>query len=118
MAVTSRAATGLGASWIAWITRAVARNRTTTIKIGMTVQASSIWVLPYTRAGSRCAAPALLRNFTTAYVNSAATARTIRAVMARTNRERLTIESAGVECGRKMLGTGLSVCGVAVHKLA
>ena len=32
----------LGASWIEWMIRAVARNRATTIKTGMTVQASSI----------------------------------------------------------------------------
>src|SRR6266852_3887483 len=46
-------------------TRAVARKRTTTIRIGMMVQASSICVLPYTCAGSRSASATLLRNFTT-----------------------------------------------------
>ena len=55
---------GLAASCIAWITRAVVRNRTTTIRIGMTVQASSICVLPYTWVGSRPASAARLRNFT------------------------------------------------------
>ena len=40
------AAAGLGASWIAWMTRAVARNSVATISAGITVQASSICVLP------------------------------------------------------------------------
>src|SRR6516225_6944347 len=40
MAMTSTADGGLAASWIAWMTRALARNKTTTIKMGMTVQES------------------------------------------------------------------------------
>src|SRR5215475_11170945 len=42
MAVTSIAVAGFGASWTAWITRAVAINNTTTIRTGIIVQASSI----------------------------------------------------------------------------
>ena len=48
-----------------WITRAVARNRTTTIRTGITVHASSICVLPYTWA-ARGRHRRRRRNFTTA----------------------------------------------------
>jgi hypothetical protein len=41
-----QSAAGLGASCVARMTRAVARNSMTTIRMGMTVQESSIWVLP------------------------------------------------------------------------
>src|SRR6266852_5263581 len=46
MTVTSMALLGWAAFWMLAITRAAARNRTTTIRIGMTVHASSTCVLP------------------------------------------------------------------------
>src|ERR1700676_5400808 len=64
--VTSMALPGRAAFWIPAITRAVARNRTTTMRIGMTVHASSSWVLPYICEGSCVSFAALLLNFTTA----------------------------------------------------
>ena len=46
------------------------------------------------------------------------TTRKIRPVMERTKCERWLMESAGVECGSKMLGTGLAFAGLAAHKRA
>src|SRR5262249_26908629 len=85
MAVTSIAVAGFGASWTAWITRAVAINNTTTIRIGMIVQAISICLLPYTCAGSRSPSAVLERNFTTEYTSKVKTTTNMIAVMERTN---------------------------------
>src|SRR5207249_11159235 len=103
MAVTSRAVAGFGASWTAWITRAVARNNTTTISIGMIVQASSICVLPYTCAGSRSASAVLPRNFTTEYTSKVKTTTNMIAVMASTNIDKGEIDFADVDSGAKIL---------------
>src|SRR5690242_6087564 len=84
------------------MTRAVAMNNTTTMRIGMTVQASSICALPYTWAGSRPASDALSRNFTTEYTSKLATMTNMIPVMASTNIERSKINFAGVPSGAKM----------------
>src|SRR5215467_4330444 len=102
MTVTSKAVAGFGASWIAWIIRAVARNSTITIRTGITVQASSICVLPYTWAGSRPAFDALPRNFTTEYTSRAATVVKMSPVTASTNMDNPKIVFAGVVAGAKM----------------
>src|SRR5215831_547636 len=102
MTVTSTAAAGLGASWIAWITRAVARNSTATIKTGITVQASSICVLPYTCAGSRFACAPLDRNLTTAQTNNVKTTTKISPVTTSTNSDNPKMLFAGVDAGAKI----------------
>src|SRR5215467_8304873 len=102
MTVTSTAVAGLGTSWIAWITRAVARNSTATIKTGMTVHASSICVLPYTCAGSRPAWVPLTRNFTTAQTNNVKTTTKISPVTTSTNSDNPKMAFAGVDAGAKM----------------
>ena len=63
---TSIAPSGFGACWIAWITRAAAKNRISTISTGVTVHANSTWLLPYTWGGSRPSSSARRRNLTTA----------------------------------------------------
>src|ERR1700752_2264750 len=73
------------------------------MRIGMTVHASSICVLPYTCGGSLPASADRARNFTTAYTRSAATTTKMIPVIASANRESSTIERAGVEAGAKML---------------
>jgi hypothetical protein len=102
MTVTSKAAAGFGASWIAWITRAVARNNTATISTGMTVQATSIWVLPYTWAGSRPISPAFPRNFTTEYASKVKTTTNMTPVTESTKTDNPKIVFAGVEAGEKI----------------
>src|SRR5215470_1790269 len=102
IAVISSAVAGLGASWIAWITRAVARNSTATIKTGITVHANSICVLPYTCAGSRSACSPLDRNLTTAQTNNVKTTTKISPVTTSTNSDNPKMLFAGVDAGAKI----------------
>jgi hypothetical protein len=59
-----------------------------------------------------------LRNLTTTYANKLKTTRNIAAVIERTKTDRRKMDSAGVECGSNMLGTGLSLGGFAAHSPA
>src|SRR2546428_1074024 len=102
MATTSMALADGEAFWISAITRAVAMNSATTMRIGMTVQASSTWLLPYTCGGSRPSS-FLLLNFATAYTSKLNTIANIAPVTASTNNESPKIEWAGVDAGAKML---------------
>src|SRR5438132_4953443 len=102
MATTSMALADGEAFWISAITRAVAMNSATTMRIGMTVQASSTWLLPYTCGGSRPSS-FLLLNFATAYTSRLNTIANIAPVTASTNNESPKIEWAGVDAGAKML---------------
>src|SRR5580765_5733055 len=103
MATTSMVLAGSEGCRIPATTRAVAMNRTTTMRTGITVHASSTWLLPYTCGGSRPSSSALFRYFRTAYTSSVKTATNIAAVTPRTNNESPKIECAGVETGAKML---------------
>src|SRR5215469_11433430 len=85
------------------MTRAVVRNSTTTINTGITVQASSSWLLPKTCGGSRPSSSLRLLNFTAEYTSRLPTTTNITAVTACTKSESLKIESAGVEAGEKIL---------------
>src|SRR5207249_706821 len=102
MATTSTALADGETFWISAITRAVAMNSATTMRIGMTVQASSTWLLPYTCGGSRPSS-FLLLNFATAYTSRLNTIANIAPVTASTNNESPKIEWAGVDAGAKML---------------
>src|SRR5258706_4160498 len=102
MAVTSTADGGSGASWTVWITRAVARNNTTTIRIGMMVQASSICVLPYTCAGSLSALAGVAWNLANEYTSKVKTTTNMIPVMESTNMDRSKMDLAGVDSGAKM----------------
>src|SRR5215475_14100976 len=82
--------------------RAVAITNTDTIKTGMTVQASSICVLPYTCAGSRPAWISRARNFTTAQTNNVKTTTKINPVTASTNSDKSKMLFAGVDAGAKI----------------
>src|ERR1700691_910126 len=64
--VTSIAFRGGDAVWIEAITRAAARKRVKTMRMGMPVHASSTCVLPYTCAGSRPSLALFFLNFTIA----------------------------------------------------
>src|ERR1700745_3408934 len=103
MTVTSRADAGLGASSLGWIMRAVAKKRTATISTGMTVQASSIWVLPYTCAGSRPEFSVPARNFRIEYANKEPTDRKTVDVTTSTHTAKPKMVRAGVDAGAKML---------------
>ena len=78
------------------------RNKVTTMSTGMTVQASSTGLLPYTCAGSRPSSFCLLLNFTTEYASKAKTTTKITAVIASTKSDSSKIQFADVEAGAKM----------------
>src|SRR6185295_10778635 len=98
---TSTASRGFSAPWMLAITRAVARKSTTTMRIGMTVQAISTSLLPYTCAGSESSSRRPLRNRATAYTSRPPTKTKIAAVTARTKYETCAITSAGVDAEAK-----------------
>src|SRR5438552_1622604 len=85
------------------ITRALARNNTTTMSVGITVHAISTWLLPYTCAGSLPSSSGRLLNVTTAYTSSAQTHTKITAVTPSTSVDSPKIAAAGVDAGAKML---------------
>src|ERR1700760_3161300 len=86
------------------MTRAVARNRTTTIRMGMIVHASSICVLPYTWAGSRSWFAEFARNLEIEYTSKVKTTRKMIPVIESTNLDKSTIDFAGVDSGENTLG--------------
>src|SRR5689334_9346624 len=118
MTVTSTAVAGFGASCTAWITRAVAINNTSTIRMGMIVQASSICVLPYTCAGSRSASAVLPRNFTMEYTSKVKTMTNMIAVIASTNMDKSKIDLAGVDSGAKIFVRPVDAAGSAAPAVA
>ena len=77
--------------------RAVATNNTTTIKIGMIVQANSICVLPYTWAGSLFALAELARNFEIEQTSRVETTTNMIPVTVSTRIDRCKIDFAGVD---------------------
>src|ERR1700722_2799924 len=82
-------------------------NRATTMRTGITVQASSTWLLPYTWGGSRPSSFFRSRNLTTEWSNKVKTTKKMAPVTASTNRDSPKIDFAGVEAGAKMF-VGLS----------
>lgn len=68
----------------------------------MTVQASSICVLPYTCAGSRPESITRLLNFTTEYRSKPQTTTNMTEVTASTNMDKPKMVFAGVDAGAKM----------------
>src|SRR6202023_3279093 len=93
------------------ITWAVARNNPTTMRTGITVHASSTWLLPYICGGSLRSSSCLSLNFTTEYASKLNTTMNMAATVVRTNTDSPKIDCAGVEDGAKIL-VGLAECPV------
>src|SRR5262245_60653201 len=105
MTVTSRADDGFGASWTTWMTRAEVKNSTRTIRTGTIVQASSIWLLPYTWGGSLASFSSVRRYRMMARVIRPTTMTKMAPVTPSTNIERSNRVFACPEAGEKMFGT-------------
>src|SRR6202007_1287164 len=84
------------------ITRAVAMNNATTMRMGMIVHANSTWLLPYTWGGSRPSSLLLFLNFTMESSSKVYTTKRIAPVTANTNSDSPKIDFVGVEAGAKI----------------
>src|SRR5258707_158565 len=81
------------------------------MRTGITVHASSTWLLPYICGGSLRSSSCLSLNFVTEYASKLNKMMNIALTVVRTNTDSPKIDWAGVEAGAKIL-VGLTECPV------